>query len=108
MKAFSVKMDDFHYCITSPSGEDGAIVPYGDRAFLDDGTNVYTCLVIDADAQEVEVYRVDELTQVPAEVDEVIFPEDVTKALKDLDAAIERHEGEGGEDAPTLDVEKVN
>lgn len=108
MSTFSAKMDEFYYCITSPSGEDGPIVPYGERAFLDDGTNIYTCVVTDADAQEVEVYRVDELTQVKADVDDVIFPADVTKALQNLDAVMEQHEGERGEDTTTVDVEKAN
>lgn len=110
MKRFSVKMDELYYCITSPEGEDGDMVPYGQRAMLEDGKDIYTCLVEDSDDQSPEVFRVDELSLMHSEVDEVTWPPEVTEALdavakaqSALEKVIEKFAGK----EPVVDVKAI-
>jgi hypothetical protein len=104
MKGFRVKMAEFHYCLTAPNGDDGPIVPYGERAYLEDGEYLYTCLVADSDDQSPEVFRADELTMVESEIDEVIFPEEVIKALSSVSDALEKCAGQDGDDTNTIEA----
>jgi hypothetical protein len=82
----TVKMDDHHYCL-SDGTEDGAIVPYGERATLDLPTGeIYTALIVDQDDQNPQVFSVDEVTQVASDIDEVEFPRDLIAARKTYEA----------------------
>lgn len=112
---FKVEMDEEYYRIVGPDGEEGDIVPYGARATLDlpDGS-LYTAMVADPNEDAPQVFRVDELTQEPATVEDVELPPDIISAAKALDAAIERHAEDSADDEEdenepeVVDIEKVN
>lgn len=96
----TVKMDDSHYCL-SDGTEDGPIVPYGERATLDlPSGELYMALIVDNNEQAPQVFSVDELTQVPSEVDEVVFPQELIEARQ----RYEEIEAKGAGSDVTLDV----
>ncbi len=105
MPVIEVKMGDAQYCLCC-DGEDGLIVPYGERATVDSEGEIYTTLIEDADEQSPVVFHLDEVTQVRTEVEEVIFPEDVVTALAAYAAALTAHaeDEDEDEDADTPEI----
>jgi hypothetical protein len=70
---FVVQMDEEEYRIVGPDGEEGDAVEYGDIAVLAIGSGIYYCHLEDPDAEAADVMRVDSISKMPTEVEEVEF-----------------------------------
>ncbi len=88
---FTVQMGDEYYRLVGPDGEEGAMVPLGQTAVLTIDDAVY---YTDADEpdDDPDVYRVDSVSAMPSEVEDVVFPEAVLSAQKALDAVLAKQE----------------
>jgi hypothetical protein len=84
-----IQTGECDYRILGPEGEESPIVPYGETAVLKIEEAVYYCHIEDADDLSPVVYRVDKVTRMQSEEEEVEFPPAVVAALRNLDDAIE-------------------
>jgi len=89
MEKFTKQTGECDYRIVGPDGEESPIVPYGETAVLRIGEAIYYCTMEDADDDDAPVYRVDKVTKMPCEIEEVDFPPAVIAAMRQLDDAIE-------------------
>lgn len=70
---FTVQMDEDEYRIMGPDGEEGDAVDYGEPAVLMIGSAIYYCLIDDPDTEAADVMRIDSVSKMPTEVEEVEF-----------------------------------
>jgi hypothetical protein len=100
---FRVQMDEGDYRLVGPGDEEGPLVEYGQPAALVIGSAVYYTLVEDPDSTSAAVYRVDTVTPVDSEVQDVEFeyPEDDEEGADEE----EPDDGEPAEDDVLIDDE---
>lgn len=72
-RTFTVQMDEDEYRICGPTDEEGEAVPYGELATLAIGPAIYYCLIEDPKSDTPQVLRVDSVSKMPTEVEEVEF-----------------------------------
>ena len=87
---FRVQADEEDYRLVGPGGEEGALVEYGQPAALAIGSAIYYALMEDPDQTEATVFRVDQVTPMSAEVQEVEFqyPEDEEEGEEEEDPVV--------------------
>jgi hypothetical protein len=90
MENFTVQMGEEDYRIVGPEEEEGPMVPYGQTATLMIEEAVYYCHVEEPDESTPVVFRVDRVSKMPTETDEVEFPPEVVAAQRKLDEAVEK------------------
>ncbi len=95
-ETYTVQMGEEHYRIVGPQGEEGVLVPYGMLATLfeppaspSEPPAVYFCLIDDPDTETAHVWCVDSVSPMTVELEECNFPEQIIKAQKALDEALE-------------------
>jgi hypothetical protein len=70
---FTVQMDEEEYRIVGPDGEEGDAVAYGELATLVIDEAIYYCSIEDPNSETPVVYRVDNVSRMQTETEEVTF-----------------------------------
>ena len=84
-----VQMGDEEYRIVSADGQEGPLVPYGECATLKMGADYYYADVDDPNAQDVQIYRVDSVSEVKTEVVEAEFEDEEDEEDEDEEEEVE-------------------
>lgn len=73
---FTVQFAEEEFNIVGPDGEESEAVQYGDIATLKIGAALYYCEVKDPENETPRVLRVDQVTAMPTEMEEVEFTDE--------------------------------